>query len=158
MARIDVEEPSEFHEVIIDNAVQVKSALPVAGLTFATRLRRFTIVEDDPLGTNTVSVAQNQSTSARGVLIRDQYWNKDDALTLDENSKIGIAWEGRIRGYGIAPIAKNDRLVVGANGYFRTFDAGAGDLENMVVAKAICGITVTGDVVDVEAIFAHGGV
>ena len=156
MARIDVEKPSEFCDVIVDARTQTGSALPVAGLTFATRLTRYYVVEDDPLGTNTISFAQNQSITARGILAQDQVWLKDAALSLDEATELTYAWQGKARAYGIAPIAKHDRLVVGANGMVRTFDALV-DAENMVIASADCGITVTGDIVDLKALFAHGG-
>ena len=157
MARVNVEKPSEFVDVVRSNDARTRSALPVAGLTYATRLTRYHVVEDDPLGTNTISLGQNQSTTARGILAQDQTWLKDAALSLDEGSELMYVWDGPARAYGIAPIAKGDRLVVGANAMLRTFDAVVGDTENMVVAHADCGITVTGDIVDVTAMFQHGG-
>lgn len=158
MARIDVEEPSEFQNAVRSLDVRTKGALPIAGLTYATRLLQAFVVEDDPLGTGTVQYAQDQSTTARGILIQDQAWLKDAALSLDENTKLTYVWDGPARCHGIAPIAKNDRLVCGPLGYLRTFNAGVGDTENMVVGRAKCGITVTGDLVDVDAMFQHSGV
>jgi hypothetical protein len=160
MVRSEVEKPSEFLSVLMSLDTRTRSAQPVAGLAYANRLREYWIVEDDPLGTNTISQGRNQSTTARGILVKDQPWNKDAALTLDENSALTYAWDGPARCYGIAPIAKHDLLVCGANGMARSYTppaAGGTDTFNMIIGEALCTISVTGDVVDLLANFQNSG-
>jgi hypothetical protein len=162
MARTNVQDPSEFTQVVMDETADVDSALPQAGLTFANRLRSHTIVQDDATSANLnrVEVADNQSVTARGILTQDQSSFRNEAQTLDETDKIPYLWKGNGRCFGIAPIAKHDWLVVGANGFARSYDAlVAGDTPNMRIGRATCGITVTGDIVDGEFDFgANGGV
>ena len=150
MARTQTERQSEFLTNPITQDAETDSALPITGLTFATRIREYRLVEDNPADANlrTVRHASDGSLSIRGITMADQQTYNDGNQTLDEVNPITLVYHGRARLDFEEAIAKNTLYVAGTNGFGRAFVALV-DNPYMILGKTKCTGTAVGDTLDV---------
>jgi len=155
MARIDVEKPSEFKTTPRNQSARTGGAQPISGLTIATRLQQYRIVEDNPLDADlrTIQHATDGSLSVRGILMQTQQTLNDggtgDGPTVDDDSSIPYVLNGPARVAFEEAVAKHTLFVAGTNGYARPYNA-LTDTANMILGRTECGCTAVGDIVDVE--------
>ena len=159
MARTLVEKPSETLPVARDQTCRTGSALPISGLTYATRLRQYRLAADNLADATqrTIIHSPDASLNVRGILISDQRVILDGAQSLDESSDLTYVKNGPGRLVFEAAVAKHVRFCAGTNGYARAWVAGVDNVAASLGRTESTG-TAALDIVDVEINLAFNGV
>ena len=159
MARAQTERQSEFLTTPRDQSCRTDSALPITGLTYATRLRQYRLVEDNPADANrrTIRHATDGSLHVRGILSADQQTYNDGSQTMDEVNPLTYVTDGPARLEFEAAIAKHTRFVAGTAGRARAYNPAGGDTINMVLGRTECQGTAANDILDVRLDISFNG-
>ena len=159
MARIDVENPSEYENPLDTQFCLTDAAVPDATITLpANRLLASYLVEDVVLTPGEIQYASNQSLSVRGLLYMDQDIFTNQTLS---SKKLGYIEWGRGRVYTAEAIAKNTLFVSAGLGRIRAYDppaTGGTDTGPMILGRTKCGATAVDDIVDVMFSSFYNGV